>query len=106
MNSQFVNSQFVQIALPIVITLIVTVLAQLFTQNRAFDMLGKNLEMVNRRLDDMRDVLRAETNALGQGLRAEMGGFRAEMGGLRDSHQAEMGGLSHGLRAEMGGPSR
>jgi hypothetical protein len=66
--SEHIDSQFVQIALPIEITLIVAVFARLFAQNRAFDLLGKTLEMVNKRVDDMRDVLRAE-----------MGGVRAEM---------------------------
>jgi hypothetical protein len=66
-----VNSQFVQIALPIVITLIVAVFAQILTQNRAFDLLGKRIEDVgtridgldrslNKRIDNMADVLRAE----------------------------------------------
>jgi hypothetical protein len=74
-SEHIMNSQFVQIALPIVITLIVAVFAQLFSQNRAFDMLGKNLEMVNRRVDDMRDVLRAEMG----GLRAEMAKNQSEL---------------------------
>ena len=62
------NSQFVQIALPIVITLIVAVFAQIFT--------------ANKRIEDVRDVLRAEMRAETAALRGDLSSLRGDMNAL------------------------
>jgi hypothetical protein len=67
-----VNSQFVQIALPTMITLIVVVIAQILTQNRSVELLGK-------RMEDIRDVLRAEMKAETAVLHGEMAKNHSEL---------------------------
>ena len=64
MNPAILQSPFVQTALPIVFTILVAVRAN----NRAFD-------GISRRVDDLRDGLRAEMS----GLCAEMHDLRVEM---------------------------
>jgi hypothetical protein len=61
------------------ITLIVAVTAQILTQNRSGELLGRRIEDVSKRMEDIRDVLRAEMKAETAVLHGEMAKNHSEL---------------------------